>query len=580
MSKLNPIMAAALLAGAFHPLFNPAASHGATPLGTAFTYQGQLSQGSAAANGTYAMRFTLFDAVTSGNTVAGPLTNNAVTVSNGLFTVAVDFGAQVFAGNAGWLQIDVHTNSAGASFASLTPRQALTAVPNAHYAESAASVPAGSVSATQLGTPAAPAAGQYLLYNGSSLAWSTPPGGWALTGNAGTTPGVNFIGTTDPQAFELRTANQRALRLEPGIPGAPNVIGGSISNSIASGTFGSTIAGGTTNTILAGSLVATISGGNGGVIGNGSPGAVIGGGEFNSIGMSNNDAVVVGGTYNVVGDYAYAAVVGGYGNYIGWNAIDAGIQGGTWNSVGDNGYESCIAGGIENTNSGLYSFIGGGTNNTVDANSTWGVVAGGAVNFAGTGYAMTIGGGYYNYAYGASYSTVGGGYRNYVQSSAPYSTIPGGSLASTRSYGQMAYASGATSSYGDAQTSLYVLRNTTANATLTELFLDGVSSRMLVPTNGTWTFQVMVVARNTAGSSACFQASGGVKSSASGVVSFVGAGTPAFTTLATDFTGPQVPAPQLVADTANGALDVKATGLNGQTIRWVARLQTAELIYP
>ncbi len=38
-------------------------------------------------------------------------------------------------------------------------------------------------------------------------------GGWGLNGNAGTTPGTNFIGTTDSQAFVVKTNNTEALRV-------------------------------------------------------------------------------------------------------------------------------------------------------------------------------------------------------------------------------------------------------------------------------------------------------------------------------------------------------------------------------
>jgi len=38
-------------------------------------------------------------------------------------------------------------------------------------------------------------------------------GGWDLTGNAGTTPVTNFIGTTDPQDWVIRTDNQERLRV-------------------------------------------------------------------------------------------------------------------------------------------------------------------------------------------------------------------------------------------------------------------------------------------------------------------------------------------------------------------------------
>src|SRR5215472_13869975 len=98
----------------------------ASAQGTAFTYQGRLNDGSSPATGTYDLRFTIYDAASSGNAVGGPLTNAATAVSNGLFTVTLDFGNSPFSGGAPrWLNIDVRTNG-GASFATLNPRQAFT----------------------------------------------------------------------------------------------------------------------------------------------------------------------------------------------------------------------------------------------------------------------------------------------------------------------------------------------------------------------------------------------------------------------------------------------------------------------
>jgi len=51
--------------------------------GTAFTYQGQLDNSGSLATGTFDLKLTLFDAATNGNTVAGPVTNTSVGVSNG-----------------------------------------------------------------------------------------------------------------------------------------------------------------------------------------------------------------------------------------------------------------------------------------------------------------------------------------------------------------------------------------------------------------------------------------------------------------------------------------------------------------
>src|ERR1700722_12565904 len=106
----------------------------ATAQGTAFTYQGRLMNGTNTANGSYDLTFSLYNAVTNGGIIAGPITNSATAVSNGLFIATLDFGAGVFTGTNYWLDIAVRTNSGGA-FTELTPRQALTPTPYAIYAE-------------------------------------------------------------------------------------------------------------------------------------------------------------------------------------------------------------------------------------------------------------------------------------------------------------------------------------------------------------------------------------------------------------------------------------------------------------
>jgi hypothetical protein len=67
-------------------------------------------------------------------------------------------------------------------------------------------------------------------------------GAWGLTGNSGTTPGTNFLGTTDNQALELKVNGQRTLRLEPGAT-SPNLLGGFSANAVLAGAVGSTISG-------------------------------------------------------------------------------------------------------------------------------------------------------------------------------------------------------------------------------------------------------------------------------------------------------------------------------------------------
>src|SRR6266550_3507881 len=109
----------------------------AAPLGTAFTYQGRLTDGANPANGRYDLQFSIYDGLSLGNQIGSVVTNLAVTVSNGLFTVNLDFGANIFTGNAFWLAIGVRSNGVAANFTPLDPRQPLTPTPNALYASTA-----------------------------------------------------------------------------------------------------------------------------------------------------------------------------------------------------------------------------------------------------------------------------------------------------------------------------------------------------------------------------------------------------------------------------------------------------------
>ena len=65
---------------------------------TAFTYQGRLNQNGAPAQGVYDLRFTIHDLPTGGSPLLNPITNSVVGVTNGLFTVPLDFGSDTFTG--------------------------------------------------------------------------------------------------------------------------------------------------------------------------------------------------------------------------------------------------------------------------------------------------------------------------------------------------------------------------------------------------------------------------------------------------------------------------------------------------
>jgi hypothetical protein len=102
----------------------------AEPVGTAFTYQGRLTDGGGPANGGYDLQFVLYDAAAGGAAV-GPLqTRDDILVTGGLFTVSLDFGA-VFGGARRWLEVGVRTGASTGPYATLSPRQELTPSPGA-----------------------------------------------------------------------------------------------------------------------------------------------------------------------------------------------------------------------------------------------------------------------------------------------------------------------------------------------------------------------------------------------------------------------------------------------------------------
>src|SRR5450432_3449134 len=96
---------------------------------TAFTYQGRLNNGTNPATGVYDFQFQIYNA--SSNVVAGPLTNAPTGVTNGLFTVVMDFGGNVFDGSALSLQIGVRAYGDTNIYTVLSPRQPIVSVPYA-----------------------------------------------------------------------------------------------------------------------------------------------------------------------------------------------------------------------------------------------------------------------------------------------------------------------------------------------------------------------------------------------------------------------------------------------------------------
>jgi hypothetical protein len=116
--------------------------------GTAFTYQGNLTSGGAAANGNFDLRFGLYTNVSIGNFIGSLETNSAVAVSNGLFTTTLNF-SNVFNGSNYWLEIGVRSNGTTNAFTILSPRQPITPTPYAITASNlTGTLPAGQLTGT------------------------------------------------------------------------------------------------------------------------------------------------------------------------------------------------------------------------------------------------------------------------------------------------------------------------------------------------------------------------------------------------------------------------------------------------
>ncbi|HAB18348.1 MAG TPA: hypothetical protein PLX89_17075 [Verrucomicrobiota bacterium] len=131
-TQLSSFLLVALLGVAAHSRL-PAQS-------TTLTYQGRLTSDGNPANGSYDFQFTLFDTESEGNPVGYPMVAAAVEVAQGLFTVPLDFGANVFSGQDRWLGIAVRRAGTD-EFTPLSPRQPITATPYALTALTALNVP-------------------------------------------------------------------------------------------------------------------------------------------------------------------------------------------------------------------------------------------------------------------------------------------------------------------------------------------------------------------------------------------------------------------------------------------------------
>lgn len=224
--------------------------------------------------------------------------------------------------------------------------------------------------------------------------------------------------------------------------------------------------------------------------------------------------------------------------------------------------------------SGNQSVLIGGRRNR--ATTSYSACVGGQENTA-TGGGCFVGNG--NSALGTDSVTVGG---QSVTASGAYSMAQGRSSLADK-WGQHAHAAGLFSTSGDAQRSVMVMRNSTADATPTELFIDGSSVRATIPNNKRWLATVRVVASTATATGAwavferrCLIGRGASAAATALAGSVIVIGSDSGTNSGSPPAGWAV---ALTADTTNGSLKVEATGAAATAIRWVAEVSLVEVAY-
>lgn len=273
---------------------------------------------------------------------------------------------------------------------------------------------------------------------------------------------------------------------------------------------------------------------------------------------------------------ASSVIAGGTANKA--SATTSTVGGGTTNIASGN--YSTVSGGAANTASGQSSVVAGGSTNAASAQES--AVSGGSLNTC-SGDLGVIGGGSQNTVSGPSGATISGGYGNTASGSrasvfgGEFNIADGqnssafGSWAATDKYGQVAHASGAFVTQGDAQTSEVILRNQTTDGSAKLLYLDGSAALLTVPMSTSWAYSGIIIGRNSDGVNKIWSIAGGIKNISGTVTVIYAASIAALGTDAGAWTSPTA------GVGASGDLAIEVTGTNPKTINWVCHLRLVEV---
>ncbi|HXI90577.1 MAG TPA: tail fiber domain-containing protein [Blastocatellia bacterium] len=292
---------------------------------TAFTYQGKLSESSSPASGQYDFQFKLYDTQTVGTGAqkGSMVPVSDVTVTNGIFTVQIDFGAcaSCFDGSVRFLEIAVKQHL-GSTFTTLAPRQPITSNPYAIRSLNSGAADGLSVACVNCVTSS-----QIQSVNGSAVTGTIP---------------VASVPALSPNYIQNGASLQATSNF--------NISG----NGTAGGTLSANIVNTSTQYNIGGTRILSVAGTNNAFVG-------LGAGNLNTTGQQNSFFGASAGSLNTTGNrnslfgsQAGVVTTNGANSFFGYKA---GFQNGTggFNSFfGDNA-------GTQNVDGNNNTAIGYGT---------------------------------------------------------------------------------------------------------------------------------------------------------------------------------------------------------------------------
>ncbi len=228
----------------------------ADPVGSAFTYQGKLTDSGSPASGAYDFEFALFTSAGGGSAV-DTVEVDDLDVSEGLISTSLNFTDAPYDGQALWVEVRVRPGASSGGYTTLAPRQALNAAPYALFALSGNPGPQGPTGPQGPIGLTGPQGPNGLTGPQGPIGPSGPTGPEGPTGPQGPAGFVTLpYQTTDPSALSLGVTSTGGIALQGSAIGGPadgigvegladNTDGAAIhgNNSLGTGIWGASTGG-------------------------------------------------------------------------------------------------------------------------------------------------------------------------------------------------------------------------------------------------------------------------------------------------------------------------------------------------